>query len=104
MEPSNVEFKLLRAYITSRLINIEKFQRGDKEAANRYFNMVLTDWLDVVGNGNTLPVNVSTLKTVYTNIRDHLISYDSAVEKKNIFGKIIAAIGKVMMFLVIHQR
>ncbi|MBC1298475.1 DUF2610 domain-containing protein, partial [Nostoc sp. UCD122] len=94
MEPSNVEFKLLRAYITSRLINIEKFQRGDKEAANRYFNMVLTDWLDVVGNGNTLPVNVSTLKTVYTNIRDHLISYDSAVEKKNIFGKIIAAIGK----------
>lgn len=56
--------------------------------------MALTDWLDVIGNGNTLPVDISRLRTVYTNIRRHLNSYDSSVEKKNIFGKIIAAIDK----------
>jgi hypothetical protein len=94
MAPSNVEFKLLRAYITSRLIDIEKFQRDNKKAANQYFNIVLTDWLDVVGNGNTLPVEVSKLRTIYTNIREHLTSYDSPVEKKKIFGQIVAAIDK----------
>ncbi len=93
-DATNIDFKLSRAWITMRLRNVEKFQRNDKEAADQYFHLALTDWLEVVGNGTTLPIEVWKLRRVFTELKDHLTAYEDTQEKEQLFRKIVSAIDK----------
>lgn len=102
LAPENVDFKLLRAWVTTRLMDVEKFQDNQK-AADKYFRAALADWLDVVGDGETLPLSLNQLSEVYLDLKNHLGLLDfsdetdgrfSAEEKERIFGEVVAAIDK----------
>jgi len=91
-EPTNIEFKLSRAWINTRLIYVEKYLRKNQEAANEVFRVVLNDWLNVIGKGNTFPTDVWKLKAVYFELKDHLGGYEDIAQKELIFKDIVAAV------------
>ena len=92
LDPTNIEFKLSRAWITTRLIDVEQFQRDNQEAADRYLHMAREDWLAVVGNGNTFPSDLWKLRAIYLDLKRHLTSYDDVLKKERIFAEIVTAI------------
>jgi hypothetical protein len=91
-DPANIDFKLSRAWINARLIYVEKYLRQDPEAANENFRLALSDWLNVIGDGDTFPTDVWKLRAVYFDLKDHLNGSEDLVQKERIFEEIVAAV------------
>ncbi|HIK45297.1 MAG TPA: DUF2610 domain-containing protein [Leptolyngbyaceae cyanobacterium M65_K2018_010] len=72
LDPENIEFKLSRALVHTRLMRVEQFHQKDSAAAKRYFYLALNDWLAVIGDGKTLPNDVWRLRNIYDELRDFL--------------------------------
>lgn len=93
-EPTNVDFKLSRAWISARLIYVEKYLRQDQEAAHENFRLALNDWLAVIGDGDTFPTDVWKLRAVYFDLKDHLNGVGDLAQKERVFEEIVTAVDR----------
>ncbi|MEO1685453.1 MAG: AAA-like domain-containing protein, partial [Cyanobacteria bacterium J06631_12] len=94
LDPENIEFKLSRARINTRLMFIERIHRRNSDTADNYFSLALADWLDVVGNGDTFPTEIWQLRAVYIDLKDHILAFDDDTKKLEAFNSIVFAIDR----------